>query len=97
LGISPSELALIISVLRRYPVVRTAWIFGSRAKGIARRESDIDLALDGPVDEPTAARISGDLDELPLPHTFDVVRMDGLTHVPLREHIERVGVRIFSS
>ncbi|MEB3300172.1 MAG: nucleotidyltransferase domain-containing protein [Candidatus Sericytochromatia bacterium] len=94
-GLSPADLEKIRGVLRAYPEVRTAWLFGSRAKGCPRATSDIDLALEGPADALAGARIATALEELPLPWTFDVVVMATLTHPGLIEHIRRVGLAIY--
>jgi predicted nucleotidyltransferase len=52
-----------------------AYLFGSRAGGRARRESDWDIGLIGPEPLGGAAveRIREALDELPTLHRFDVV------------------------
>lgn len=71
-------------------------MFGSRAMDTYRPESDIDLALYGELDERLVARIAGELDELPLPYSFDVHAYSRLSQGPLREHIDRVGRPIFS-
>jgi len=42
----PAPAPTIVKVLERFPEVRTAILFGSLAKGNARPESDIDLAVD---------------------------------------------------
>lgn len=94
-GLNAPALALVREVLERHPEVREACVFGSRAQGRHRPESDVDLALYGELDERLVARIAGELDELPLPYSFDVVSYTGLRHGPLQEHIERVGRRIF--
>lgn len=39
--------------------------------------------------------IAGELDELPLPYTFDVCAYRPLRHGRLREHIDRVGRCLF--
>lgn len=96
LGLDERARALLGAVLARYPQVSEAWLFGSRALGTYRPESDIDLALHGDVDERLAARIAGELEELPLPQTFDVVAYSAVRHLPLREHIDRVGRCIFT-
>jgi predicted nucleotidyltransferase len=88
------ELELIHSVLARHPAVTGAILFGSRAKGTASPSSDIDLALEGIDDPLQAAAIAGELEELPLPYTFDVKALAAIQSQPLREHIARVGVRI---
>jgi len=96
-GLKDSEQELIRDVLRRHPEVMTAKIFGSRAKGNSQPASDIDLALWGNVSASLVATIAGELDELPLPYTFDVQSYDAINHQPLREHIERVGQMFYAS
>jgi predicted nucleotidyltransferase len=95
-GLDERSRSLLVAVLARYPQVSEARLFGSRAMGTHRPESDIDLALFGDVDERLAARIAGELEELPLPYTFDVHAYSTVTHLPLREHIDRVGRRVFT-
>lgn len=90
-GLTDSEQELICGVLRRHSEVTSAKIFGSRAKGSSQPASDIDLALWGNVSASLVAAIAGELDELPLPYTFDVQAYDAINHQPLREHIDRVG------
>jgi uncharacterized protein len=93
-GLTDRELEMIRSVLSKHREVTGALLFGSRAMGIAFHESDVDLAILG-VDDPLIAEsIAAELDELPLPYRFDVKAFDAIRHGPLREHIQRVGVRI---
>lgn len=94
-GLSASEVELICGVLRRHAEVTGALLFGSRAKGTAHAASDVDLALLGVEDPLRAEAIASELDELPLPYQFDVKALAAIRHAPLREHIERVGVRIY--
>ena len=94
-GLQSSELALILSVFRRHPEITEVRVFGSRAKGTHRPQSDIDLALWGVQDPVRAEAIAAELDELPLPYRFDVQSFETIAHRPLRDHIERVGRTIF--
>ena len=71
-GLNDAEQELIRGVLRRHRAVTAAKLFGSRAKGTAGPASDIDLALWGELPASLLARIAGELEELPLPYTFDV-------------------------
>jgi predicted nucleotidyltransferase len=89
--LSETEQNLLRSVLERHPQVSLAKIFGSRAKGVAMQNSDIDLALWGDLSPFLIRTISGELDELPLPYSFDVVAYQSLRHEPLRQHVDRVG------
>ncbi len=90
-GLTDSEQELIRGVLRRHEEVTEAKIFGSRAKGNSQPNSDIDLALWGNLLISVLSTIVGELDELPLPYTFDVLAYVAIRHQPLREHIDRVG------
>lgn len=90
-GLKASEQELIFDVLRRHSEVTSARIFGSRAKGLSQPASDVDLALLGRLSSAVVNSIAGELDELPLPYTFDVQAYDAINHQALREHIDRVG------
>ncbi len=91
------ELGLICRVLAGHPGVTGAVLFGSRAKRTSHTASDVDLAIEG-IDDPLEAEsIAAELDELPLPDLFDVKALSAIRQRSLREHIERVGVRILGS
>jgi len=94
-GLTQTDLDLIRGVLQRHPLVTAAHLFGSRAKGTATASSDIDLALEGITNAVQAEAIACDLDELPLPYHFDVVALSAVKLAQLRDHIARVGVRIY--
>ncbi len=94
-ALSSRERELIRDVLSRHRAITGAVLFGSRAKGVASASSDIDLALEG-IDDPLEAEaVASELDELPLPYRFDVKALAAIEYPPLREHIARVGVRIY--
>ena len=94
-ALAQTELDLIRGVFKRHPSVTAAYLFGSRAKATAIVSSDIDLALEGITDPLQAEAIASDLDELPLPYNFDVVALSTVKSAQLRDHIARVGVRIY--
>lgn len=90
-GLTLKALQLIGEVFRRHPEVRTVKIFGSRAIGRFEDYSDVDLALWGDIDLRLMGRIVSELDELPLPYTFDVKAYDAIDHHPLKRHIDEFG------
>lgn len=92
-----AEIAQLAGVLSHYPQVQRGVLFGSRAKGNARLNSDIDLALYGDLDDLTGERIGLEMDELPLPYLFDIKAVATLKNPALVEHIQRVGVEIYPS
>lgn len=94
-GLTQSQLDLIRDALCAHAGVTGALLFGSRATGRASPWSDIDLALEGIDDEVRAEAIARALDDLPMPYRFDVKALAAISYIPLREHILRVGVRIF--
>ncbi|MFA5257096.1 MAG: nucleotidyltransferase domain-containing protein [Opitutales bacterium] len=96
-GLSDRELVLICRVLESFPNLGKAVLFGSRAKGTARRNSDIDIAVFGLDSALDVERLSMVLDELPLPYKFDVVGFESIGNPALREHIERAGVALYEA
>ena len=60
--------------LGHYPDVRQVLLFGSRAMGTHRPNSDIDLCLDAPeMSFPTYLQLAAHLDEQLLPYSLDLV------------------------
>ena len=86
----PAEIEIIRSVFWRHPEITEVRLFGSRAKGTHRPESDVDLAVWGQVDDLRAEAIAAELDELPLPYRYDVKPFGSIKVGALRDHIERV-------
>src|SRR4051794_12582010 len=94
-ALKPSELEMLRAVLRGHPEVKSASLFGSRAKGTHDDRSDVDLVVTGDVEPLRAESIAAELDELPLPYRFEVQPLEHIRHRPLLEHIHRVGVPIY--
>jgi predicted nucleotidyltransferase len=94
-GLGDRASRLIESVFERHPNIAEVRVFGSRAKGDFRRESDVDFAIFGDVDSVLASLVASELDDLPLPYQFDVQAYPCIKHAPLREHIDRVGKPFF--
>lgn len=91
-GLTDRALALITGVLAQYPEVERVEVFGSRAMGNEKPNSDIDLVVWGDgVTFRLIARLALELDELPLPYLFDIKAYNQVTHPPLKEHIARHG------
>jgi uncharacterized protein len=78
--------------LSHYPEVRQALLFGSRAMGTHRPNSDIDLCLDAPdMSFPTYLQLAADLDEQLLPYSLDLVLKHQIDNPDFLSHIQRVG------
>jgi predicted nucleotidyltransferase len=76
--------------------VREAILFGSRAKAVHKRGSDIDLALVGQdLTWRTLGQIEDALDELLLPYRFSLIIYDDKTDPAVAAHIQRVGYSFY--
>jgi len=93
--LQPAELDMVRSVFRQHPEVKSATLFGSRAKGTHGDRSDVDLVVAGDVEPLRAEAIASELDELPLPYRFEVQALAHIQYLPLLEHIKRVGIIIY--
>ncbi|GHV29971.1 hypothetical protein FACS1894167_10040 [Synergistales bacterium] len=93
-GLSENALRLIQNVISGTKVTK-ALLFGSRAKGNFRANSDIDIALCGDITVMEAEEIAAQLELLPLPFTFDAQSFNEIKNAELREHIARVGVTLY--
>jgi predicted nucleotidyltransferase len=94
-GLDPATTEKICKVFACHPEVDMVKLYGSRAKGTFRAGSDIDLVLIGrDLTSKVLNRISNELDDLPLPYSFDVSILSNISNQALISHIERVG-RVF--
>jgi nucleotidyltransferase substrate binding protein (TIGR01987 family) len=95
-GIESSMFERIVDVLRDNPLIEEAILYGSRAKGVHKPGSDIDVVLKGKeLVLQDLNRISLALDDLLLPYTFDLSLFHHIDNEELLAHIERVGKTIF--
>jgi len=81
IGITQGQLALIQMILRHCIPDAKIWVFGSRAKGAARRGSDLDLAIDNgaPLPMSITGHLAEAFDEAPLPYRVDVVDLHSIS------------------
>jgi predicted nucleotidyltransferase len=95
-GLSESTIQKIHSVLRNYPQVEKAILYGSRAKGNFKNGSDIDLTLRArDLTLNVVYKILDDLDELLLPYTIDLSIFSQISDSEVIDHIQRVGVSFY--
>lgn len=96
-GISPGQIDQLARVLAPFAdqIDRVA-LFGSRASGTARAQSDIDLVIYGPIAEATLDRLWTLFDASALPVTVDVVAYDRVATPALKSHIDAVSLTLFT-
>jgi len=98
-GLPDSTLNTLASIFCKYPGIRQAIIYGSRAKGKCHRGSDIDLAIktgDG-FTFSDLLRIVGDFDDSDMPYFVDVSVYNQLSNPDLKAHIDRVGKVLYNA
>jgi len=92
-GLKEDVVQALVEVFERFPQIRCAVLYGSRAKGNYRPNSDIDISLKGKsLDLTTLMKIETALDDLLLPYKMDLSLFHKLENKDLVEHINRVGV-----
>ena len=89
-GISSATSLELKRLFERTPKLERVWLFGSRATGKARDNSDIDLAFDAPTmsAEEVAALLRA-LVNLPTLYKIDAVHWQGVSQEIFRTEIER--------
>ncbi|RXI47023.1 nucleotidyltransferase domain-containing protein [Clostridium tetani] len=87
----------MVNIISGFDEIEKAYIFGSRAKGNYKPESDIDIAIYGEnINLDILLKLNSILEEKsPMPYFFDIVDYSHLKHKELKEHIDRVGKVIF--
>lgn len=95
-GIKDSDLKLILDVLKNYPEIKKAIIFGSRAMGNYKNGSDIDIAIYGENMDLILTKLWGELEEnIAVPYKFDLIDFDKVESEKLKKHIRKYGKKIF--
>lgn len=97
-GLTDQDLDHIREAIAKFLEIHQVLLFGSRAKGNYKPGSDIDLAIQGEsVTHATIVQLADVLnEESPLPYFFDVIDYTSIDEPKLTEHINRVGVPIFT-
>lgn len=90
-GLPDPTIKLIRDYFASCPEIKSVKIYGSRAMNTEKEGSDIDFAIYSSAPSDISGRVQADLDALSTPYLFDVTDYYKITHVPLREHIDRVG------
>lgn len=94
-GLGDELLEKLQDLFAARPKIQSVRIFGSRASGQNRPDSDIDLAVSGDLDQTEISRLRLDLEELPTLCSFDLVHIDTLSNASLRQRIDQTGLIIY--
>jgi predicted nucleotidyltransferase len=94
-GLSPQITESIKAEVKRFPEVRAAYLFGSRARGDFRDQSDIDIAIDAPTMTASHfAQLWNAIDSLPIAFPLDCVWLQAMPASPLKSMVQRDAVAL---
>lgn len=89
-GLSKHITQWLRTEVQRFPDVRAAYLFGSRARGDYGPQSDIDIAIDAPnMSQERFAELWSGIDALPIAFPLDCVWLQALPDSPIKAQITR--------
>ena len=94
-GIKEKDWVSILSIIKKSEKIEHVILYGSRAKGNFKYNSDIDLVLVGQeISFLELANIENELDDLLLPYKIDLSLYHTIDNPDLIAHIDRVGIEL---
>lgn len=89
-GLDEKYIQEIKSILKIYPEIKLAKIYGSRALGTSKANSDIDLVIYGEnIDRKICLHLKDKLEEeSSIPYFFDITHYESISNSDLKEHID---------
>jgi predicted nucleotidyltransferase len=95
-GLKPEIINQIQAVFEEFPGIEKAIVYGSRAMGNYRYNSDIDITLKGKnLGLTELFRTENELDELLLPYKIDLSLLHQIDNPDLIKHIEENGKTLY--
>jgi predicted nucleotidyltransferase len=96
-GLPMRTLTALDTFLGKYPGIESAILYGSRAMGRFRPESDIDITLKTTklFTHDDLLHLSADFDESTIPYKIDLSVYNNLSNENLKDHIRRVGKELY--
>ena len=89
-GLSDKTYIQIKEISKKYKCIFK--LFGSRARRDFKENSDIDIAIEGILNNEQKYKIRNDFDLLDIPYTIDLIFIDEITKPELIKSIKRDGV-----
>ena len=95
-GILEDDWNVIRNIFEKSSKVEKLILFGSRAKGTHKNESDIDLVVFGEqITYKDYLQLYLQLDDIGMLHKIDLINFNTITSKELQDHIKRVGIIIY--
>ncbi|MBM7072113.1 nucleotidyltransferase domain-containing protein [Shewanella sp. 202IG2-18] len=97
-GLTSTQLNAVLMFLNENQNIRSAWIFGSRATGYYRNNSDIDIAISGAeLTQNDISKLKESFELSTIPFSVDIVIKEQITNQHLLEQIEQQGIEILNN
>jgi len=98
-GLTTEVIARIRAALAGFDQIKSATLYGSRAKGNYKPGSDIDLTLTtaGELPKSFLNSVAIAMEDLDLPYSFDISLLHFIDNPNLIDHINRVGIEFYNS
>lgn len=90
-GLNDKVINILLNYFKQVDQIEKVIIFGSRAYGNYKNNSNIDFALIGDINNYLLYKIADDLNNLPLIYKFDVLNYTSITDEKLLEQIDMKG------
>lgn len=90
-GLKDTIIISLQEIFKKFEAIEKVIVYGSRAKGNFRHNSDIDLSIFGKISYDDLLKIEILIDDLLLPYKIDLSCFEMIENQDLRAHIERVG------
>lgn len=96
-GLEQHIIDKLIAVFEQNSKVDKALVFGSRAMGNYRSDSDIDIAIKGQdLSTDDIIAMSVEFEEKGITHKIDLINYHSIKEPDLKDHIDRVGIELYS-
>ena len=92
--LSTKALDTLQRMFASYPELTEVLLYGSRATGKSRLRSDIDIVTRGLAPH-RLGRLTLDLEDTNIPQNFDVQAYESIEYLPLKAHIDSMGISIY--
>lgn len=91
-GLAPRHYADLAKVFDQYPSIEKVLLFGSRAKGTSKPNSDFDIAiLASSMSDGEFSKLWSELTDVPLIFKLDVIHWDKINNTQFKEKIIKEG------
>jgi len=91
-GLPEETVKLLKKFFEQFTQIEQVKIFGSRAKGNYKHNSDVDFVLYGSrIDENLIIHISSEIDELPTPYKYDILDYKTIDNEKFKQIIDETA------